>query len=143
MTRSLKRESICSDSTMSLLEEFSRGDHGVRFSPPAGFEFVEEDHECVKFDDPALGSLMVLFFPGLHLDLNATDREGLRDGLEWPARIMFLQMFSQFGDLENEEPRTSDPSWSPMIQSEFVTLAGGGDALALNLNDRPARILLA
>ncbi len=110
---------------MGLMAALREGSHGVRLSPPAGYRLDEDREDALKLTDLERGVGWFFYvFPGLHLDLDAEHRDGLRRALEWPARDMFDSLFRAQRRDDEARPRTADPSWSPMIDVEHLLVDG-------------------
>jgi len=110
---------------MGLIEALRDGRHGVQLSLPDWWCLNEEREDALKLTEVERGASWFFYvFPGLHLDLAEEHRDGLRRGLEWPARGMFEALSHAQERGGEERPRTVDPSWSPMVDVEHLLLDG-------------------
>lgn len=110
---------------MGLKAALRDGRHGVRFSPPERWQLDEDQDDALRLTEVE-GSVgwFFYYFPGLHMDLAAEHRDGLRQALEWPARDMFEALFRAQKRDPEERPRTADASWSPLVDVEHLELDG-------------------
>lgn len=117
---------------MSLLEQLSRGDCGIRFALPEGFAVSEDSEEHLSARSPDRAELWVMF-ANTPIDLNPTHSSILRQDLERAARDIFI-MTSQ--GLPRKQPlqrlRTDDPAWSPLIEVTPISLPGGEALVVLH-----------
>lgn len=112
----------------TMLTALSQGQLGVTLSFPDDFEILSDDAtEAQLVDSQGQVTWWAFFFEGLFLDLSPHHFDTLRRDVENHTRFLFDLAFTTT-DLPDRspgnEPRTSDPTWSPLIEVEPLALDG-------------------
>ena len=108
--------------TIAALED---GSAGVRASIPDHWQ-RESDSLAA---DAELGLVWAVFSVPFAAHIDRSDEDGLIAELEAGCRAAFEAEFAgrerpgDPGPLDRDEPRTADPAWSPVVESEIVDLS--------------------
>lgn len=113
---------------MSLVEDLASGRRGIRWSPPASIEWKQTlSSQAIAADAERRLIWFVRFFPW-RIDLRRAFDDVLRGDLEVEARALFEAAYKPAewppGSGETRPPRTADPGWSPVVETEHVSLGG-------------------
>jgi len=130
---------------MSLLKSLARGEHGLVVVPPSHLVVDSDTDDFVALNDPTTGlGWLFYFFPNQRLDLTAEHAPLLDRDVRRHTRQLFEVMFAH--DTETDDlppdlrPRTADPEWTPLIETETVKVDGGSAFAVLHrMQYRPSR----
>lgn len=122
---------------MLLREALESGSSGLRWLPPAAFDWKQEDRRVGVARDPdRLVTWLVRILPW-PLDLRNAFADVLRRDVEEEARHEFEVAHASAeagewppGSGQKPRARTEDPAWSPVVECERVTI-GAAPALRL------------
>jgi len=110
---------------MKLLETLRAGSSGIRVELPAQLVVVKDEADSAELRDETTGAVWWLFLSsGLHLDLGSPDADELELAVRCYARVMFDEVFRQTAGADAGQPRTADPTWTPMIDFERLRVDG-------------------
>lgn len=111
---------------MQMIESLQTGQFGVELRLPSHLHVRSDEEQRAELVDESNGVMWrFFFFPDLHLDLCEEHRADLRRSLEWYARSMFDDVFRQRDHMDGRSPpRTTDPSWSPLVDVEHLSIGG-------------------
>jgi hypothetical protein len=111
---------------MSLVNQLSRGELGVRFSILEAFVVESDTGDSLTAVSEASGAAIWVFYSKAPLDLNPAHSSILRQDLERAARDIFIMTSTKTArDRPLESLRTDDPSWSPLVEVTPLSLSGG------------------
>jgi hypothetical protein len=139
------RAVVCGDTDahVTLLESLANGPFGLHLRFPASWPVVSADAASAQVVDEDRQAMWWLFmFPGLHLDLSGNDEQGLRDAAHHHARAMFDGVHEQDTGYDGP-PRTSDPTWSPLVEHDRFDLQGSPVLRSIHrMSYRPGREII-
>ncbi|NMO21980.1 hypothetical protein HPC49_46560 [Pyxidicoccus fallax] len=111
-----------------LLESLRDGSFGVKFDVGDGFQREDEAEVYAGLERTADDTTWHLAFTPFRLGLRPEDDAVLRDDFERQVRFLFQRQYdmlpSVMGGTPRLPPRTSDPSWSPLIALERIQVGG-------------------
>jgi hypothetical protein len=110
---------------MTLIDQLRTGSVGVRLELAEPLEILAETETWARWVDRTLALVCVAIRSRFPLDLSDARRPELRAQLEPEARRIFAREFQASEHVSKIEPRTSDPSWSPIIELELLERPGG------------------
>jgi hypothetical protein len=112
---------------MGFMEEFARGERGVRGELPPSFEPIDRSENGATLVDQGRGLSLHLSSCPYRLDLTPAHEALLRQDIERHARDLFVQfahMRSRPAPSPGTALRTDDPAWSPVVEVSPRTVAG-------------------
>ncbi len=123
---------------MPLIDQLGSGALGVTFEPPEDWCVHRDDDVVEAIDRKHRAQWWMFAVHGLHLDIDIDDDEHMRGAAEAYARGMFE--LAHDGD---QPPRTSDPTWSPLVAFDRIEIMGAPALSSLHrMHYRPGREFL-
>ena len=121
---------------MGLVESLRDGVLGVEMAFPATVKPSDGADLSFRFVGPRTDiGWWVFFFPDVSLDLSDQGRPTLTRDVERQSRALFEQMFrgrEMTSERRARGPRTTDPTWSPVVEMERVSIEGGSALYVLH-----------
>ncbi|HEY7372530.1 MAG TPA: hypothetical protein VIF57_10260 [Polyangia bacterium] len=122
---------------MGLFETLRDGALGVELAfPPAVVPSDETDTSFQFVGGPRAEIGWWLFsFPNVSLDLSDAGWPTLKRDIDRQTRALFEQMFrghDMTPEARARGPRTNDPTWSPLVEAERISIDGGSALYVLH-----------
>lgn len=107
-----------------LREDLTTGAVGLRWQTPAPLEWVQNERRVAVARDATRRVTWLIRAFRFRLDIDPVNDEHLRADLEQDARHLFevAHASAQTPGFSPMPPRTSDPTWSPIIEVEHARL---------------------
>lgn len=121
---------------MQMIDSLRSGRLGLKLELPTHFNVLSENDLSVEFfNESTQVHYWIHFWPHLHLNLDEEHRTNLERSLKWYAKYLFETFHQVKNPKDIRPPRTTDPSWSPLIDVDYLEIRG---ALALRTIHRMA-----
>src|SRR5262249_3859092 len=92
--------------------------------PPTMKVARDNPRDAELVDEASARAWWLFFFPGLHMDLGSTaDDAGIEESARHYARAIFDDAFREMHGSDGKQPRTADPTWSPLIEVRRISTA--------------------